>query len=297
MKQRDTPSIMRFVLLALVPGVLCMVPWLGAQLLVQLALAAVLGLAVEAACLRLRKAPVGHNLLDGSALVTSLLIALCLPPDLPWHLLLIALAGGLGLAKHAYGGLGNNLLNPAMAGYALVLVAFPGDLAVWVVDGVTSATPLEVFRFSDGATVAEIWPEAFGMLGGRGWEWGNLGFALGGMLLLAMRIIRWHAPVAFLASLSLCASLGYDGGSSASLGSPLMHLFTGGTMLCAFFVVTDPVTAPASTRGQIVFGALVGLLVFLIRSFGAYADGIAFAVLLGNICAPLIDEFMRRRHA
>ena len=294
MRQRDTPSIMRFVLLALVPGVLCMLPWLGAEVLIQLGLAAVLGLAVEAACLLLRRAPVRHNLLDGSALVTSLLIALCLPPGVPWHVLLLALAGGLGLAKHAYGGLGNNLLNPAMAGYALVLVAFPSDLAVWVVDGVTSATPLEVFRYRGGSTVSEVWPQAFGILGGQGWEWMNLGFLAGGVLLLARGIVGWRAPVAFLASLSLCAALGYSGGGSESLGSPSMHLFTGGTMLCAWFVITDPVTAPASARGQLIFGALTGVLVFVIRSFGAYADGIAFAVLLGNICAPLIDEFVRR---
>ena len=297
MIQRDTPSIMRFVLLALVPGVLCMLPMLGMALLVQLAFAAACGIAIEAVCLKLRARALKRNLLDGSALVTSLIIALCLPPGTPPFILLLALAGGLGLAKHAYGGLGNNVLNPAMAGYALVLVAFPSDLAVWVVDGVTSATPLEVFRFRGTATVSEVWPQAFGILGGRGWEWVNLGFLLGGIGLLAMRIIRWHAPVAFLVSLSLCAGLGYDGGGSGSLGSPGMHLFTGGTMLCAWFVVTDPVTAPAHPRGQLIFGAFIGLMVFLIRSFGAYADGIAFAVLLGNIAAPLINEYFRRARA
>ncbi|MCY4199251.1 MAG: RnfABCDGE type electron transport complex subunit D [Gammaproteobacteria bacterium] len=297
MKPSDTPSIMRFVLLALVPGVLMMLPWLGWALLVQVALAAAFGIGIEAACLRLRGAALKPHLLDGSAVVSAVLIALCLPPGVPWYLLAIALAGGIGLAKHAYGGMGNNLLNPAMAGYALVLVAFPSDLATWVVDGVTAATPLEVFRFRGASTVAEVWPHAFGVVGGIGWEWMNLGFLIGGLCLLAMGIIRWQAPVAFLVSLVVCASFGYDGGSSSSLGSPAMHLFTGGTMLCAWFVVTDPVTAPASARGRLIFGALIGVLVFLIRSFGAYADGIAFAVLLGNISAPLIDEFVRRKWA
>lgn len=292
MKAPDTPKVMRLVLVAMMPGVLCMLLLFGWALLWQLLLAAVFGLAVEAACLYLRRQALPRQLMDGSALVTSLLIALCLPTSAPWYVLLIALIAGLGLAKHAYGGLGNNVLNPAMAGYALVLVAFPGDLSVWVLDGMTSATPLEVFRYRGGETVADVWPRAFGMLGGRGWEWINLGFLLGGVFLLLMRIISWRAPVAFLASLSLCAALGYDGGSSQSLGSPLMHLFTGGTMLCAWLIVTDPVSAPASRRGQLVFGAMVGLLVFLIRSFGAYPDGIAFAVLLANISAPLIDEWM-----
>ena len=294
MRPTNTPGVMRLVLFAMVPGVLCMLPWFGAALLSQLALAAVMGVAIEVACLWFRRTAIVRHLSDGSALVTSLLIALCLPPSAPWYVLLIALVAGLGLAKHAYGGLGNNVLNPAMAGYAIVLVAFPSELSVWIVDGVTSATPLEVFRYRGGDTVSDIWPQAFGMLGGRGWEWMNLGFLVGGVFLLFTRIINWQAPVAFLASLSLCAALGYDSGSSQSLGSPLMHLFSGGTMLCAWLIVTDPVTAPVSHRGQLVFGALVGLLVFLIRSFGAYPDGIAFAVLLGNISAPLIDEWFSR---
>lgn len=292
MSAPDTPRIMRMVLLAMIPGALCMLPWFGVALLWQLAVAVVMGVAVEAACLTLRRAAIGRNLWDGSALVTSLLIALCVPTSAPWYVLLIAIIAGLGLAKHAYGGLGNNVLNPAMAGYALVLVAFPSELSLWVVDGVTSATPLEVFRYRGGDTVADIWPQAFGVLGGQGWEWINLGFLIGGGFLLFARIINWRAPVAFLASLSLCAALGYDNGSSQSLGSPLMHLFTGGTMLCAWLIVTDPVTAPVSHKGQLLFGAIVGLLVFLIRSFGAYPDGIAFAVLLGNISAPLIDQWI-----
>lgn len=297
MSHPDTQSVMRWVLLAMIPGALCMLVWFGLELLWQLALAATMGLAVEATCLYLRGAAIARHLWDGSALVTSLLIALCLPVSAPWYVLLIALMAGLGLAKHAYGGLGNNVLNPAMAGYAVILVAFPGELSVWVVDGVTSATPLEVFRYRGGETVADIWPQAFGVLGGRGWEWMNLGFLIGGVLLLLRRIINWQAPVAFLASLLLCAALGYDGGSSESLGSPLMHLFSGGTMLCAWFVVTDPVTAPACKQGQLVFGAIVGLLVFLIRSFGAYPDGIAFAVLFANISAPLIDQWLRHRRS
>lgn len=295
MSQPDTARIMRLVLVALVPGVICMVALFGTALIWQLVLAATLGLMVEAACLALRRAAIARHVQDGSTLVTSLLIALALPPGTPWHVLLIALLAGIGLAKHAYGGLGNNILNPAMAGYAVVLVAYPGDLSAWVVDGVTSATPLEVFRYRAGETVADIWPQAFGLVGGQGWEWINLGFLMGGAFLLARRIVTWQAPVALLASLCLCAAFGYDGGSSESLGSPLMHLFTGGTMLCAWFVATDPVTAPASARGRIVFGALIGVLLFSIRSFGAYADGIAFAILLGNISAPLIDEWLGRR--
>ena len=297
MNRPDTPHVMRMVLLALLPGAVCMLALHGAVLIWQLLFAVASGLTIETTCLALRRAAISRHLEDGSALVTSLLIALALPPGTPWHVLLIALIAGIGLAKHAYGGMGNNILNPAMAGYAVVLVAYPGDLSAWVIDGVTSATPLEVFRYRGGDTVAEVWPQAFGLVGGRGWEWINLGFLAGGIFLFARRIITWQAPVAFLASLCLCAALGYDGGSSRSLGSPLMHIFSGGTMLCAWFVVTDPVTAPTSVQGRLVFGALIGILLFLIRSFGAYADGIAFAILLGNISAPLIDEWLGHRRS
>ena len=140
--------------------------------------------------------------------------------------------------------------------------------------------------------MAAIWTGAngFGQLGGAGWEWINAGFLLGGLTLAARGLLAWRVPAAILVTLSALALLGYDAGSSASLGSPAYHLFTGATMLGAFFIATDPVTHPATPRGQLIFGVLVGALLFVIRSFGNYPDGVAFAVLLANGCTPWLDR-------
>jgi len=130
-----------------------------------------------------------------------------------------------------------------------------------------------------------------GNFAGWGWEWINTGFLMGGLWLLHKRVISWHIPAAFLGALALWSALGWSGGSSASLGSPLMHLFSGATMLGAFFIATDPVTASTTPRGRLIYAALIGTLVFVIRGFSDYPDAIAFAVLLGNLAVPLIDAF------
>jgi len=166
------------------------------------------------------------------------------------------------------------------------------------VDGISQATPLDTFKTSlhAGKSVDEIMQSAIyhGMLAGAGWQWVNLAYLLGGVLLLWKKAIRWHIPVSFLATLALCSALGWAF-SSQPLASPQMHLLSGATMLGAFFILTDPVTASTTRRGRLIFGALAGLLVWLIRSFGGYPDGVAFAVLLANITVPLIDYYTRPR--
>ena len=128
-----------------------------------------------------------------------------------------------------------------------------------------------------------------------GWEWANIAFLLGGAWLMYRKIFTWHAPVAMLLSLAVMASLFYDGGSSASGGSPLFHLLSGATMFGAFFIVTDPVTSAVSVRGRLIYGALIGVLVYIIRVKGNYPDAIAFAVLIMNFAAPFIDHYTQPR--
>jgi electron transport complex protein RnfD len=130
-----------------------------------------------------------------------------------------------------------------------------------------------------------------GKWAGAGWEWVNLGFLAGGLFLLYKKIFTWHAPVCFITTLTVLSALFYDGGSSASQGSPLFHLLSGGTMLGAFFIITDPVTSATSPKGKMYYGAVIGLLVYLIRTWGNYPDAIAFSVLLMNLCAPTIDYY------
>jgi electron transport complex protein RnfD len=290
----NTQRIMLIVLMALLPGVVVQSVYYGWPIAANLLTSVVLGLAVETICLCLLRRPLLPTLTDATTPLTCVLLALALPPGLPLPVLAVAVATAVGLAKYLYGGLGNNLFNPAMVGYAVVLVSFPLALAAWSnpLDGATGATALTAFKFRGGATVADVWsPEAgFGDLGGYGWEWINAGFLAGGLVLAGLRLIAWRIPVAMLTTLALLAAACYDGGSSRSLGSPLYQLFTGSTMLGAFFIATDPVTHPATPRGQLLFGVLAGTIVFLIRGFGNYPDGIAFAVLLGNAVTPYLDR-------
>jgi Na+-translocating ferredoxin:NAD+ oxidoreductase subunit D len=300
-----TPGIMRAVLLALLPGALAQVVLFGPGYLVNVAVAVTCALAVEALATRMRGQPLA-TLRDASAIVTATLLALALPPATSPAIVAFAVAGGLLLGKHVYGGLGANPFNPAMVGYALVLISFPRQLASWPApmgaaapDAIAGATPLERFMHRGGLTVDDIWhaSEGFGHVAGLGWEWINLGFLAGGLWLVGRRLVDWRIPTSLLASLGLLAALGHDGGSSASLGSPTFHWFSGGTMLAAFFIATDPVTAPTTRHGRIVYGASIGALIFAIRGFGAYPDGIAFAVLLGNAAGPMLDHLVLRRRA
>jgi electron transport complex protein RnfD len=146
-------------------------------------------------------------------------------------------------------------------------------------------------------TVSEFWAGSpvFGTVSGLGWEWVNAGFLLGGLYLLWKRIITWHIPVGMLVAITVLSVAFYDSGSSASHGSPLFHLFAGASMLGAFFIATDPVSAATTPRGRLIYGLLIGALVYIIRVWGNYPDAVAFAVLLGNFAAPLIDYYTRPR--
>ena len=281
-------GVMLRVGVALVPAAAAATWCFGAGVLANLAIAIAAGMALEAAWVWLRHRSLAAAT-DGSAPVTCALIALAAPPSLALGPLLFAVAVAVLLAKHLYGGLGRNVFNPAMVGYAAALVAYPTPFGDW--DALTGATALDAMRFRDGATVAEAWGnDAFGAIGGRGFEIVNAAALLGGVWLCAVRVANWRFPAGVLASLGACAALGYDGGSSGSLGSPLFHWFAGGTMLAAFFIATDPVTAPATPAAQWLFGILIGAVIFVIRAFGAWPDGIAFAVLFGNLAAPALDR-------
>lgn len=320
-----TSWVMQQVLLASVPGVLALTVCFGWGTLANILWAVPVALACEGAMLRLRGRDVRFSLRDCSALVTALLLAIALPPGSPWWLVTTGTAFAIVIAKHLYGGLGSNPFNPAMAGYVVLLISFPLEMTRWMapaaagiaptlgplealqaslglldaarLDALTMATPLDVLRQNQSLLVSELWAKnpQFGRIAGAGWEWVNAGFLAGGLYLLARRIFTWHAPLAMLAALALMAAIFHDGGSAASGGSPLFHLFSGATMFGAFFIVTDPVTCATSNRGRLIFGALVGVLVYLIRHWGNYPDAVAFAVLLMNFAAPLLDHYTQPR--
>jgi electron transport complex protein RnfD len=313
--------VMRLVIYALVPTCITQVAIFGSGVILQLVLAIATALAAEAIALRLRAKPVRQFLFDGSAIITAILLALCLPPLAPWWLVISGTAFAILLAKHAFGGLGANPFNPAMVGYAVLLVSFPARLLHWLPpelegthltlpqtfstimtghlpgalrwDAITSPTPLDALRTSlkMGMTMQEARNNAlFGGFGGRGWTWIHLATLVGGIWLLTLKIIRWHIPVAMLGALAVCASLMYviDPGTYAG---PIFHVTTGASMLGAFFIATDPISAATSDRGRLVYGAGIGVLTYVIRTWGAYPDGVAFAVLLMNAAVPLIDRY------
>jgi len=322
-----TDQVMLKVLLAALPGLVALTWNFGWGTLINIVLAAVTALACEAGVMALRGRPPAFYLRDLSALVTAVLLGLALPPLAPWWLVVLGAAFAIVIAKQFYGGLGFNPFNPAMIGYVVLLISFPVEMTTWItprellpdgvalpslwqslqlvlplpppadlaIDAFTGATPLDSFKHNSGLLVEQFYAQDpllnAGELAGFGWEWVNFGFLAGGTWLLYQRLFTWHAPVAMLASLTLLSILFYDGGSSTSGGSPLLHLFSGATMLGAFFIVTDPVTSATSNRGRLIYGAGVGLLVYVIRVWGNYPDAVAFAVLLMNFAAPLIDNY------
>jgi electron transport complex protein RnfD len=317
----SSSQLMFQVLLACLPGILALTVFFGWGTLLNILWLSLWALAFEALMLSLRGRQPVFYLQDYSALVTAVLLGICLPPTAPWWLGIVSIFFAIVIAKHLYGGLGQNLFNPAMVGYVVVLIAFPVEMSSWIlprgetsppgflasvsalfgneasgIDAYTGATAMDLFRNERGGmTVSEFWSLNIdgGFIATLGWDWVNLGFLLGGLWLLYKRIITWQIPLGMLGSLILLSVLFYDNGSSFSSGSPLMHLFSAGTMLGAFFIATDPVTAAGTARGRLIYGALIGSVTFIIRAWGAYPDGIAFAVLLGNFATPLIDYYTR----
>ncbi|KZE25928.1 RnfABCDGE type electron transport complex subunit D [Crenobacter luteus] len=306
--------VMLKVLAALVPGIVLSVSFYGVGVLAQLALASATALVAEAAMLRARGQPVAVFLKDGSALVTAWLLALAMPPLGAWWLVVVATAFAIVVAKQLYGGLGNNPFNPAMVGFAAMIVAFPAQMAQWGsavaplsapeqlayifgrtlpagVDAIVSATPLDHLKtqLSLGVPAATTLAES---LHGSAGRWVAAGYLAGALWLWRQRLIPWQTPVAMLAGVTALA-LPLWLLDPTRYADPLFHLFAGATMLGAGFIVTDPVSGPTTPRGRLIFGFLVGVLVYVIRVFGGFPDSIAFAVLIMNIAVPFIDHTTR----
>jgi electron transport complex protein RnfD len=331
-KPIQTKTLMFWVILCLLPGLAVQSYFFGIGTLSQVLLAGLTAVIAEALVLILRKRPIFATLADNSALVTGMLLGLALPAYAPWWIAVIGTSFAILVVKHLYGGLGHNIFNPAMAAYVLLLVSFPVTMTSWMppqsllseslssldglnlifsgftidgfslnqiasVDGHTLATPLDEMKtqLSLGYTSSEISQSpTFGFLAGVGWQWINLAYLAGGLALIYLKVIRWHIPVAFLSTLLLLSV-------AAAIISPdhntpvLVQLFSGATMLGAFFILTDPVSAATSNHGRLIYASLVAVLVFVIRNYGGYPDAVAFSVLLSNMAVPMIDHFTKPR--
>ncbi len=314
-------KLMLSVAWALVPGLAIATWFFGVGVLLQITLCVCACVAAEAIALGLRGRS-ARAVFDGSAMLTGMLLGLSLPAIAPWWVAVFGGGFAIIIAKQLYGGLGDNPFNPAMAAYAALLISFPLEMTTWpapqsgihpaaalgqvqsifglspIFDGLTGATALDTLKteLGLGRSVVQVraGSRAFGALGGHGTEWVAAGFLIGGLWLLYRRAISWHTPIALLLSLSILAGFFYALDSTQH-ALPWFHLFSGATMLGAFFIATDPVTAAATPRGRLVFGAGIGVLTFVIRSFGGYPDGIAFAVLLMNMSVPLLDRWTQPR--
>ncbi len=320
------PSMMLQVLAALAPAAIAHVWFFGPGFIFNLLVASLFAVGGEWLMMTVRKRPPEVALSDYTALVTAALLAFALPSLTPWWVTATGALFAIVVAKHLYGGIGFNIFNPAMAGYVVILVAFPMHLNLWIAprmgdidyqylsvlqtlkftltgslpdslgfDAVSRATPLDVMKsgLNSMRTVSEIRANPImGDFGGRGWEWIGNFLAIGGFWLLIKKIIRWQIPVGVGVGLLIPAGIMYliEPGTNPSPG---FHLFSGATILCAFFIATDPVSAATSPRGRLVFGMGIGFLIFCIRTWGSYADGVAFAVLIMNMAVPAIDYLTR----
>lgn len=312
----NVARVMRHVLYALVPvfGVLF---WLfGYSILIQLMLTSSTALCTEACCLWLRKRAIKRHLFDLSALITAALLALAIPSIAPWWISITGVLFAILIGKQVYGGLGYNPFNPAMVGYVFLLVSFPLQMSLWqsptvhlslldaynlifvnlsIPDGFSGATVLDQVKtqLSLGLSTNEI-----ALLSSPIQKlnlsslWVPCAYCLGGGWLLYQKVIRWRMPLAVLLGVCLPAIIGHwiD---PIHYSSAVFHLVSGATLCAAFFIATDPVPAPSSHQGRLIYGGLIGCLIYTIRTWGAYPDGVAFAVLLANLVAPSLDVYTR----
>lgn len=337
-----TARIMLWVIFAMLPALVAQIYYFGFGVLIQALLAICTALVLEFLVTKLRKKPSLFYISDFSVVLTALILAMAIPPYTPYWVILIGIFVAVILSKHVYGGLGQNLFNPAMVGYVVLLISFPVQMTNWIppidllnepptfsdsvslifsnitsdgftlsqltssIDGITSATPLDTIKTGVKAgahslteiTRSPIFEPIFPLatkdaVQGMGWAQVNIAFLIGGLFLIWKKIVHWQIPVAFLTALFILSSFNYFYSPFGT--NPFFQLFTGAAIFGAFFIATDPVSAPVTPLGKWLFGLLVGAFVSLIRFYGNYPDGVAFAVLLANICVPLIDQYTRPR--
>lgn len=253
----------------------------------------------------LRQQPV---ITDCSAILTGLLLAFNLPSNLPWWIVLIGAFVAIAIGKMSFGGLGQNVFNPALVGRVFLLISFPVQMTTWprplgwstsYVDAESGATPLSVMKNAikagDSSLLNELpdyWHVFVGYMGGSLGEISALALLLGGVYLLCTKTITWHIPVSVLTTVALFSGIMYWAGVEGA-ASPLPHLLTGGVMLGAIFMATDYVTSPMTGWGQIIYGIGIGVIVMVIRTWGAYPEGMSFAILIMNAVTPLLNMYIR----
>ena len=247
---------------------------------------------------------------DGSAVVTGLLLAFNVPSNLPVYIIIIGAIISIGVAKMTFGGLGSNPFNPALVGRVFLLISFPVQMTSWPVptgfktgylDAVTGATPLGIMSegIKNGETVTALMEKVpshmqlfYGYMGGSMGEIAAVALILGGLYMIYRKIITWHIPVSVLLTVAVFTGILW-GVDPAKYADPLFHLLTGGIMLGAIFMATDYVTSPMTAKGMIIYGIGIGVITVLIRTWGAYPEGVSFAILIMNAFVPLLNMYIK----
>ncbi len=308
---RTSKRIMYDVGIALIPAFLVSLYVFGIGALVVTGVA-VLSCLVFEYLIQKYLLKINPTITDGSALITGILLAFNLPSNLPIWMIIVGSLVAIGIAKHSFGGLGLNIFNPALVGRVFLLVSFPVEMTSWpkvienqiaLVDATTGATPLGIIKegLQYGDSMIEIvqkLPSTLDMLlgitGGSLGEISVIALLIGGSYLLYRKVITWHIPITMLVTMALVTGIFWliDPIQNAN---PILHLLTGGAVLGAFFMATDMVTSPMSRKGMVVFAMGIGLITIIIRLFGAYPEGVSFAILIMNAFVPLINTYIKPR--
>ena len=282
-------SIMRDVIIALVPATAAGIYYFGLRALILIVAAIISAVFFEWLYEKITKKPVTIN--DLSAVVTGLLLAMNLPASAPVWVAIVGSAFAIIFAKQLFGGLGQNFINPALAGRAFLLASYPTEMTTWVVpnglaaDAATYATPLA--QLKNGALDASLGQLVMGQVGGTIGETCAIALIIGGIYLLYKHVISWKIPVIYIATVFiLFAVIGRHG-----MRMPLQEIFAGGVMLGGIFMATDYASSPVTHKGQVIFAVGAGLLTYLIRTFGGYPEGVSYSILIMNCCVPLIERF------
>lgn len=286
----STKSIMRDVVIALMPATIAGVYFFKTQALLVILTMVISCVATEYVWQKLNKRPIGIG--DYSSVVTGLLLAFNVPPTLPLWMAVIGSVFTILFVKEFFGGIGQNIVNPALAGRAFLLACYPVAMTTWTLDGITSATPLAILKSHQG-NLPSLYNVFIGNVGGCIGETSALAILIGAAYLFYKRIITWHIPVSYIATVFILTTI--IGRNGLMTGNGLYEIFAGGLMLGAFFMATDYTTSPMTANGQVVFGIGCGFLATVIRIFGGYPEGVSYSILIMNLFVPLIDKYVTPR--
>ncbi len=294
--EKTTQGIMIDVCIALIPALIASVIYFGYKSLVLSALCVLFCVGFEYLWQKLTKKRV--TISDGTAVVTGLLLAFNLPVSAPWWICLIGSFVAIIIVKQFFGGVGNNFMNPALAGRAFLLASWPVIMTTWTspfgVDAVSSATPMAVLKDATAGELPRLFDMFIGNIPGCIGETSALALLIGGIYLIARKVISARVPVAYILTVALFAFI-FPSAGLTPIYSMAYNVLGGGLMLGAIFMATDYVTSPITVRGQIVMGIGCGILTFVIRRFGGYPEGVSYSILLMNVATPLIDRWTKPR--